>query len=319
MANYWDDNLAPYAIKERTGWESERGTGRAFVGIMVLSIPQGDVEDLRSSFQSSLTSYWPGLVGGVAGGTTGDPVIDTYEMDREDPGRPGSSRITLYYRKPKLLAQLDTNLDCLLYVDISGIATRKTRVNIGTEAVPIWQGVEGPHPAPTTGDHYLTEYRILSGSNEVMDRELAIKLTVAYTTVPFTPLYDTVGKYHTGTASFGNAFSTAIAAKKLMYLGSKVATDTNEHGKWLADHYFQTSDVAYDVKVVTQAYIKRALEVAMKRMGAAGFEAAPGQKSRIIAWEPTGAEVEVDVHRGSANFADPTDGILTGLTYLNVG
>lgn len=324
MANYWDDNLAAYAIKERTGWESERGTGRVFVGIMVLSVPQGDVEDLRSSFQSSLTSYWPGLVGGVAAGVSGDPVIDTYEMEREHPGRPGFSRITLFYRKAPLLAQMDTALKCILYVDISGVATRMTRKDVRTDAQieaeldPIWQGVEGPHPNPQNGDDFLTEYFIVSGSNEIMARQLSIRLTVAYTTVPFTTLYNTVGKYHTGEATFGGAFTDPIVAKKLLYIGSKIATDTNRHGKWLADHFFLTSDVAYDVEVVTQAKIKRALEVAMKRMGAGGFEAAPGQKSRIIVWEPTGAEVTVDVRRGSANFA-ATNGILAGLDYLNVG
>ena len=309
----WTD-ISAYMIKEQSGWESERGLGKVFLGRIVLSVPQGSVETNREAFEPYATNYWPGL----ASGTTGDPCIDEYVMEREHPGRPGYSRITLIYRKPKLLGQLDTALKCILYVDISGVATRITRKNNGTDDTSVWQTVEGLHCDPTTGDDYITEFRVISGSNEVLKPTMNIKLTVAYTTVPFHTLYDTVGKYHTGQATFGGAFTASpIAAKHLLYIGSKISTDTNRHGKWLANHYFTTSDTAYDEMVVTQAYIKRALEVALKKLGGDGFEAAAGQKSRIIAWEPTGDAITVDIHRGGADFS-AADGILYGLTYLNV-
>lgn len=313
-ANYWD-NLSPYMIKEKSGWERERGTGKVFLGIMTLSVPQATVESLRSSFQANLASYWPGMVGGVDAGSSGDPCIDDYEMKRDQPGRPGWSEITLYYRKPKLIGQLDTALKCLLYVDIKGVATKKLRVNTGTDENPVWKTVEGPEQNPVVGDDFITVWRIVSGSNEILEPEFNIKMIVAYDTIPFDMLYRTVGKYHIYTASFGGAFNPEIQAKKLMFRSSVVATDVNRHGKWIVSHYFETSDVAYDVKVVTHADIKRVVEVPLKRLGGAGFEAT-GQKSRLIAWEPRGADVEVDIHRGGKDFGAP-DGILDGLTYLN--
>jgi len=314
----WSD-ISAYMISEHSGWERERGLGKVFLGRIVVSMPQSVVETNRQAFEPYSTNYWPGL----ASPTLGDPCIDEYHMEREHPGRPGCSRITLIYRKAKLLGQLDTALKALVYVDVNSIATKVLVVNTNIDSDtgmpdpddPEWATIEGPEQNPTTGDDYITEWRIVKGSNEILAPNLGVLLKVAYNTVPFNAIYDTVGKWHTGTAPFGGAFSPAIQPKHLLYRGAKAAMDVNRHGKWIVDHYFETSDVHYDVDVTSEAFIKRVVEVPMKRLGGGGFEAT-GQKSRIIAWESMLRHTTVDIHRGYLDFGD-TDGILAGLTYLN--
>lgn len=320
------DAVSQYLVNE-TG-ESETGLIRDLVGSVVLLIPKTAVEGLRASFQPNIAHYWPGLH--TSNRQKGAPALWKYVMDRDTPEKQGFSRITLMYRKPKMIALQTDHMDAILYAKFYG---EPRKIKAWRFPNGEWKAIEGPDiTEKQTEELRLSEWRVERGSNIKHDSFGAIRLRVAYDLIPFDQCVPNIGKLNSGVVTFGGAFGEGnLAAKTLRYDGMAVQTELNDDGLAIVNHEFSFKADGWADTCRSRRFVKRVLSVKLKELNAGVFRDhrvggnATGRTTQMIIWEKTKSLQRFDLYEKTSAIDfnttildNPHEASSTTMGYLNV-
>ena len=318
--------VSAYAVNQII--ESESGLIRALAGRIILVIPKTAVEGLRSSFQPNNTYYWPGLPANNF--LKGAPALWRSEMEVDMPGKAGFSRITLLYRKPKLIAQQTKHMDAILYAKFYG---EPRKIKAWRFPNGEWKAIEGPDiTEKQTEELRLSEWRVERGSNIKHDSFGAIRLRVAYDLIPFDQCVPNIGKLNSGVVTFGGAFGEGnLAAKTLRYDGMAVQTELNDDGLAIVNHEFSFKADGWADTCRSRRFVKRVLSVKLKELNGGVFRDhrvggnATGRTTQMIIWEKTDSLQRFDLYEKTSAIDfnttildNPHEASSTTMGYLNV-
>ena len=272
---------------------TRRGTLDQFYGEQVCCILDAEADTLAPHYDPALgaTGTWPGVAGVFA------PSLDSYSL-RPHPTRAGCKELKLIYREGSAIKRLRPGF-AVLSVNISGKSSEMMREVAGKKRV-----IKGP-----ADDKPLQEWRIVQGSNLVLQPQAQLEVITVAETLDLGSVYDKIGKTNSNTlANFGNA-----KKHTLMLVGFKACGTFVNRLYWQLHYFFIWNPGATEdgggwrQALKVKKFKKRPVRVqVVDENGVAVGNGDGGNQSTIIGWMQVDNDKPEsrDVSWGSASFAD---------------